>query len=84
MTNNEQDILLRATLESICRGTTDVAAIGKRALEYAQVLDCPSAIRLPPAELAKRLFVTRQAIYKKVDKAARELAEIKGDCQRPG
>lgn len=84
VTNLEQENLLRATFEKICRATTDPATIGRRTLAYAQALDCPSAKRMTPAVLAKRLGISRQAVYRQVDKCAHELAEIKGDLQKPG
>ena len=84
MTNTEQESLLRAAFERLCGGTFDPATIGRRALAYAQALDCPSARRTPPAKLAKRLGVSRQAIYRHVDKSAQELAVIKGNYERGG
>ncbi|HEV2696136.1 MAG TPA: hypothetical protein VG347_24825 [Verrucomicrobiae bacterium] len=84
MTNLDQENLLRRTFEKICAGTTDAATIGRRALSYAQALDCTCAKRLPPSLLAKKLCISRQAVYRQVDKSAQELAEIKGDSQHPG
>jgi hypothetical protein len=84
MTNDEQEKLLRAVFEKICGDAADPAVIGKRALAYAQALDCPSAKRSPPAILAKRLLISRQAMYARIDKSAQELAEIKGDSHSLG
>jgi hypothetical protein len=84
MSNIEAETLLRAVFQKITGDTHDLMTIGKRSLAYAQALDCPSAKRLPMAILAERLRVSRQAIYKAVDKSVRDLAEIKGECQRPG
>lgn len=84
MSNIEAETLLRAVFQKITGDTHDPMTIGKRSLAYAQALDCPSAKRLPMAILAERLRVSRQAIYKAVDKSVRDLAEIKGECQRPG
>jgi hypothetical protein len=84
MTNSEQESLLRAVFERLTRDTHDPMTVGRRSLAYAQALDCPSAKRLPPSILAEKLRVSRQAVYKAVDKSVRDLAEIKGECQRPG
>ncbi|MDR3455889.1 MAG: hypothetical protein P4N60_00470 [Verrucomicrobiae bacterium] len=78
----EQENMLRAAFERITHDTHDPATIGRRALAYAQALDCPSAKRLPPPQLAQKLCVSRQTIYRQVDKSAQELAGIKGDSQR--
>ena len=79
MTSGEQEELLRFAFELVIHDTTDPETIRRRALFMGQVFDCPSAMEIPPAELAQILGVSRQAVYKAVDKLAAEVAEIKGN-----
>lgn len=84
MTDQEQTELLRAVFERLCCDTLDPHTIGRRALAMSHVLDCPCSKRTPPSVLAKRLCVSRQSIYAKIDKFAYDLAEIKGDLMKAG
>jgi len=79
MTFTEQEKLLRDAFEVVIHNTTDAETIRRRALFMAQVLDCPSAIAIPPAKLAEIIEISRQAVYQQVDTYTEKLAEIKAN-----
>jgi hypothetical protein len=84
MTDAEQMALLRAAFDEVCRDTLDPNVIGRRAMACGAALDVPSLKKYSLPDLAQELGISRQALWSRVDKMVKDLAEIKGDCQRQG
>jgi hypothetical protein len=84
MNDVEQVTLLRAAFDEIVRDSHDPATIGRRALACAAALDAPSLKKYSLPDLARELGISRQALWNRVDKMMKDLAEIKGDCKRRG
>jgi hypothetical protein len=84
MTDAEQVSLLRAAFDEVCRDTLDPNVIGRRAMACGAALDVPSLKKYSLPDLAQELGISRQALWSRVDKMVKDLAEIKGDCQRQG
>lgn len=83
MNDAEQQNLLRAFLDPICAAAIcsdgiDFEKIGRTVFFFACALDCPS-VAMTPRELAEKLGISRQYLYRMVDKKTLELAEIKAN-----
>jgi hypothetical protein len=84
MSDAEQVILLRAVFDDICRDTFDPDTIGRRAMACGAALDVPSLKKYSLPDLARKLGISRQALWTRVDKMVKDLAEIKGNHRNPG
>jgi hypothetical protein len=70
-------------IDFLVRGSDDPAVIGRKVMETAFALDCPSLRIQKRTQLAARCRVSKQRICAGVDRAAAEILKIKGQMQCP-